>query len=370
MTSAIDGAAGAPRAATRRIRLGSVEIGGGAPVSVQTMCNTDTRDVAASTAQISRCMDLGCDIVRLAVPDAEAAAALARIKGNLPSVPLVADIHFDWRLAIAALEAGIDGLRINPGNIGGADRVRAVVKAANERGVPVRIGVNGGSLEKHLLEKYGSATPEALVESALGHVKLLEDEGCEAIKISVKASDVPRTLAAYRLLSSKTRWPLHLGVTEAGTFLAGTVRSCVAMGQLLSEGIGDTIRVSLTDAPEQEVRVGVELLRACSLRAPGPHVTSCPTCGRTRVDVVGTARKVEDALEAFYRANPDAPRPHVAVMGCVVNGPGEARGADIAVAGGDGKFALYLHGNLVRTIPEADAVDEIVAMAKDYGKLR
>ena len=351
---------------TRRIRIGNVEIGGGAPVSVQTMCNTDTRDAKASAAQILRAADLGCDIVRLAVPDAEAAASLAQIRKLAPGVPLVADIHFDWRLAIASLEAGVDALRINPGNIGDIAKVRAVVKAANERGTPIRVGVNGGSLEKHILEKYGSATPEALVESALGHVKILEDEGCRAIKISVKASDVPRTLAAYRLLAARTDWPLHLGVTEAGTFLAGTVRSCVAMGQLLAEGIGDTIRVSLTDAPEQEVRVGVELLRACSLRAPGPHVTSCPTCGRTRVDVVGTARKVEDALEAYYRANPEAPRPHVAVMGCVVNGPGEARGADIAVAGGEGKFALFLDGRQIKVIPEAGAVDEILALVKNF----
>ena len=351
---------------TRRIRIGNVEIGGGAPVSVQTMCNTDTRDAKASAAQILRAADLGCDIVRLAVPDAEAAASLAQIRKLAPGVPLVADIHFDWRLAIASLEAGVDALRINPGNIGDIAKVRAVVKAANERGTPIRVGVNGGSLEKHILEKYGSATPEALVESALGHVKILEDEGCRAIKISVKASDVPRTLAAYRLLAARTDWPLHLGVTEAGTFLAGTVRSCVAMGQLLAEGIGDTIRVSLTDAPEQEVRVGVELLRACSLRAPGPHVTSCPTCGRTRVDVVGTARKVEDALEAYYRANPEAPRPHVAVMGCVVNGPGEARGADIAVAGGEGKFALFLGGRQIKVIPEAGAVDEILALVKNF----
>lgn len=351
---------------TRRIRIGNVEIGGGAPVSVQTMCNTDTRDAKASAAQILRAADLGCDIVRLAVPDAEAAASLAQIRKLAPGIPLVADIHFDWRLAIASLEAGVDALRINPGNIGDIGKVRAVVKAANERGTPIRVGVNGGSLEKHILEKYGSATPEALVESALGHVKILEDEGCRAIKISVKASDVPRTLAAYRLLAARTDWPLHLGVTEAGTFLAGTVRSCVAMGQLLAEGIGDTIRVSLTDAPEQEVRVGVELLRACSLRAPGPHVTSCPTCGRTRVDVVGTARKVEDALEAYYRANPEAPRPHVAVMGCVVNGPGEARGADIAVAGGEGKFALFLGGRQIKVIPEAGAVDEILALVKNF----
>lgn len=346
--------------------LGRVGIGGDSPVSVQTMCNTDTRDAVATADQIRRCMDLGCDIVRLAVPDMEAAKALTEIRRRTDGVPLVADIHFDWRLALAAIEAGIDGLRINPGNIGDTAKVREVVSAANSRRIPIRVGVNGGSLEKGILAKYGSATPEALVESALGHVRILEDEGCEAIKISVKASDVPRTLAAYRLLSTKTDWPLHVGVTEAGTFLAGTVRSCVAMGQLLSEGIGDTIRVSLTDVPEQEVRVGVELLRALGLRAPGPHVTSCPTCGRTRVDVIGVARKVEDALEAHYRAHPDAPRPHVAVMGCVVNGPGEAREADVAIAGGEGVFALYVKGEFVRRIPEAYAVRELVGIVSEW----
>ncbi len=353
-------------AQTRPIRLGAVEIGGGAPVSVQTMCNTDTRDVEATVAQIGRCMSLGCDIVRLAVPDQSAAAALSEIRRRTPDVPLVADIHFDWRLAIAAVEAGMDGLRINPGNIGDIDRVRAVVAAANARHIPIRVGVNGGSLEKGLLEKYGSATPEALVESALGHVRILEGEGCEAIKISVKASDVPRTLAAYRLLAEKTDWPLHIGVTEAGTFLAGTVRSCVALGQLLAEGIGDTVRVSLTDKPEQEVRVGIELLRASGLRAPGPHVTSCPTCGRTRVDVIGIARRVEDALETFYLENPKAPRPHVAVMGCVVNGPGEAREADIAIAGGEGKFLLFVHGKQQGVIPEAEAAEEIVRRVANW----
>lgn len=352
--------------ATRRIRLGKVEIGGGAPVSVQTMCDTDTRDVEATVAQISRCVDLGCDIVRLAVPDMEAAESLREIKHRLPDVPLVADIHFDWRLAVASLRAGMDGLRINPGNIGDADRVREIVRAANERGTPIRVGVNGGSLEKPLLAKYGSATPEALVESALGHARILEDEGCEAIKISVKASDVQRTVAAYRLLSARTAWPLHLGVTEAGTFLAGTVRSCVALGRLLADGIGDTIRVSLTDAPEQEVRVGIELLRACGLRAPGPSVVSCPTCGRTRVDVAGVAKRVEAALEAYLREHPGARCPRVAVMGCTVNGPGEARDADIAVAGGDGRFALYLRGRLLRTVPESEAVPSILALAAEF----
>ena len=238
--------------------------------------------------------------------------------------------------------------------------------AARVRRVPIRIGVIGGSLEKDLLAKYGSATPEALVESALRHVALLEAEDYREIKISVKASDVPRTLAAYRLLSERTDYPLHLGVTEAGTFIPGTVRSCVALGTLLLDGIGDTIRVSLTDAPAKEVRVGVELLRSVGLRAPGAAVTSCPTCGRTRVDVASLATAVEERLERFYRAHPNAPRPHVAVMGCVVNGPGEAKGADIAVAGGKGTFALFIRGEQIKVIPESEALDTIVSLAEQW----
>lgn len=350
---------------TRQIFLGGVAIGGGTPVSVQTMTNSDTRDVAATVAQINVAAEAGADIVRLAVPDAAAAAALQAIRRQV-SVPLVADIHFDYRLALAAVDAGIDGLRINPGNIGDAERVRAVVAAARPRKVPIRIGVNGGSLEPDILEKYGSATAEALVESALRHVALLEHEDYHEIKISVKASDVPRTLAAYRLLAQQTHYPLHLGVTEAGTFLAGTVRSCVAMGTLLLQGIGDTIRVSLTDTPLREVRVGVELLRAAGLRAAGASVTSCPTCGRTQVDVVAVATEVETRLERHYYEHPEAPRPHVAVMGCLVNGPGEARDADIAVAGGKGKFVLYVRGEQVAVIPEAEAVARVVDLVKAW----
>ncbi|NLF23176.1 MAG: flavodoxin-dependent (E)-4-hydroxy-3-methylbut-2-enyl-diphosphate synthase [Lentisphaerae bacterium] len=354
------------RADTRPLALGARAIGGGAPVSVQTMTKTDTRDVAATVAQIRRVVDLGGDIVRLAVPDAEAAAALAAIRRQVPGVPLIADIHFDYRLALAAVDAGVDGLRINPGNIGGTDRVHAVVQAARPRRLPIRIGVNGGSLERDLLERYGSATPEALVASALRHVALLEAADYHEIKLSVKASDVPRTLAAYRLLAAQTPYPLHLGVTEAGTFLAGTVRSCAAMGALLLEGIGDTIRVSLTDTPEQEVRVGVELLRAVQLRAPGPSVTSCPTCGRTRVDVLRVARAVEDELERYYRAHPAARRPHVAVMGCVVNGPGEAKGADIAIAGGDKKFVLFRAGERIGTAAEDAAVAAVMKLVEEF----
>jgi (E)-4-hydroxy-3-methylbut-2-enyl-diphosphate synthase len=353
------------RGNTRRIMVGPVAVGGGAPVSVQTMANAHPHDAEGLLRQIREAAGLGCDIVRLTVPDAGAAEVFGRVRKQSP-VPLVADIHFDYRLALAAVEAGADGLRINPGNIGGAERVRAVVAAARGRKVPIRVGVNGGSLEKDILAKHGSATAEALVESALRHVALLEAEDYREIKVSVKASDVPRTLEAYRLLSARTAYPLHLGVTEAGTFLPGTVRSCVALGALLLEGIGDTVRVSLTDAPTQEVRVGVELLRAAGLRAPGAAVTSCPTCGRTRVDVAGLAARVEERLERFYRGRPAAPKPRVAVMGCAVNGPGEAREADIAVCGGDGKYALYVRGEHVKTLPEAEALEAIAALVETW----
>lgn len=353
------------RTETRRIMLGGVAIGGGAPVSVQTMANADPHDAEALVRQIREAAELGCDIVRLTVPD-QAAAETFRMVRALSPVPLVADIHFDFRLALASVEAGADGLRINPGNIGGADRVRAVVAAARPRRLPIRIGVNGGSLEKDILAKHGSATAEALVESALRHVALLEAEDYHEIKISVKASDVPRTLAAYRLLSERTEYPLHLGVTEAGTFIPGTVRSCVALGALLLEGIGDTLRVSLTDTPAKEVRVGAELLRSVGLRAAGAAVTSCPTCGRTRVDVAALAARVEERLERHYREHPQAARPHVAVMGCVVNGPGEAKGADIAVAGGKGQFALFVRGEQVAIIPEAEALEAIVSLVERW----
>jgi (E)-4-hydroxy-3-methylbut-2-enyl-diphosphate synthase len=329
------------------------------------MTKTDTRDVKATISQIQELESLGCDIVRLAVIDEQAAHALAEIKREV-TIPLVADIHFQHKLALIALETGIDGLRINPGNIGGNDRVKEVVNAAAGRKVPIRIGVNAGSLEKELLEKHGGATAEAMVESAMRHVRLLEDAGHPWIKISVKASDVPRTVEAYRLLSKTTDHPLHLGVTEAGTLLAGTVRSSVGMGLLLAEGIGDTLRVSLTDAPAQEIRVGLELLRCFGLRPPGPTVISCPTCGRIQIDVVLLARQVENALEKHYRANPQAAFPTVAVMGCVVNGPGEAREANIAIAGGKGKAALYVRGELLATVPEADILDRLMEQVQKW----
>ena len=338
------------RAQTRALRIGRLPLGGGAPVSVQTMATANPHDAAALAAQVARCAEAGADLVRLTVPDLDAARVLSEVRKSSP-VPLVADIHFDHRCALASIEAGADALRLNPGNIGGPEKVRAVARAAQAKGVPIRVGVNGGSLEKG----------ETLVSSALKHVKLLEDEGFRDIAISVKASDVPRTVAAYRELAEKTDCPLHLGVTEAGTFLPGTVRSSVALGILLAEGIGDTIRVSLTDEPEREVKVGLEILRALGLRAPGPSVTSCPTCGRTRVDVRAVAEEVEASLERFQRAHGNRLLPRVAVMGCAVNGPGEAKDADIALCGGDGEFLLYLHGQPVRKVPPAEAVAAVLA---------
>jgi len=349
----------APRKVTRRIQLGPVAIGNGAPVSVQTMAKCDGRDTATLLNQIAASAEMGCDIFRVAVPDLATAEALAEVVKKSP-LPLVADIHFDHRLALASLKSGVAGLRINPGNIGGRDAIRAVVAEAKPCHAPIRIGVNGGSLEKDLLEKHGGATAEALVESALRHVALLEAEDFFDIKISVKASDITRTLAAYRLLAERTDYPLHLGLTEAGTFLAGTMRSTFALGTLLAEGIGDTIRISLTDTPEREVRVGVELLRMLGLRSPGASVTSCPTCGRTQVDVRRIAEEIEARLEKFYRENPNAPRPHIAVMGCRVNGPGEARDADIALIGGSGRFALCVKGENVVAFPESEAAARVV----------
>ncbi len=336
------------------VRVGNVPIGGGAPVSVQTMLCDDPHDAAAIMGHLRSCAETGADIVRLTVSDVAAADVLGQVVRQSP-VPIVADIHFDYRCALAAIEAGTHALRLNPGNIGGRDRVQAVARAAKRRGIPIRIGVNGGSLE----------AGETLVSSALKHVKLLEDEGFRDIVVSVKASDVASTLAAYRELAERTDLPLHLGLTEAGTFLRGTVHSSVAMGILLSEGIGDTIRVSLTDTPEREVAVGLELLRALRLREPGPSVTSCPTCGRTKCDVRGVAEAVEAALARIGASmGRHIAFPHVAVMGCVVNGPGEAKGADIALCGGDRFFLLYEDGKLKGRIPEGEAVGAVVSAVK------
>lgn len=341
------------RKKTRRIYVGKVPIGDGAPVAVQSMTNTDTRDAQATLGQIAELAGAGCEIVRVAVPDREAAAALRQIKKESP-LPVIADIHFDYRLAVAALEAGVDGLRINPGNIGGALRVREVVAAARERMVPVRIGVNAGSLEKELLERYGGPVPQAMVESALHHVALLEEQGYDQIKISLKASDVPLMLEAYRLLADRVDYPLHIGVTEAGTVRSGLVKSAVGIGALLAQGIGDTVRVSLTGHPVHEVKAAYDILGALGLRRRGVELISCPTCGRTQVDIISLAEQVEERLRHVTRPI------KVAVMGCVVNGPGEARQADVGIAGGRGQGLIFRRGQVVRKVPEERLLDELL----------
>ena len=332
-------------------------------MSVQTMANVDPHDAAALVEQVSSCAALGCDVFRLTVPDVEAAKVLGEVKKSSP-IPLVADIHFDYRCALAAIEAGTDALRLNPGNIGSQDKVQAVARAAKEKKVPIRIGVNLGSLEKGLRDELDAGkidVPEALVRSALGHLKLLEAEGFRDVVISAKASNVLETLATYRLLAERTDCPLHVGVTEAGTLIPGAVRNSVALGILLSEGIGDTIRVSLTAKPEKEVRVGMEILRALGLRELGPAITSCPTCGRTKVDLMHVASQVEIALETLAKDGVKLPR--VAVMGCAVNGPGEAKGADVALCGGDGEFLLYVKGKQVCKVSEEDAAGKVIEYA-------
>ncbi len=339
---------------TRQIRIGNVPIGGGAPCSVQSMCNTDTSDKAATLDQIARLVAAGCELVRCAVPDMAAAESLGRIKAESP-IPVIADIHFEYRLALKVLEGGIDGLRINPGNIGDKWKTAEVVAAARERLVPIRIGVNAGSLEKELLAKYGHPTAEAMVESALGHVAILEELGYDQIKISLKASDVMKTVAAYRLLSARVDYPLHIGITEAGTVFSGTIKSAAGLGILLADGIGDTMRVSLTGDPVDEVRVGFEILKALGIRQRGVNLVSCPTCGRCRIDLIGVAEEVEKRLAVY-----DKPLT-VAVMGCVVNGPGEAREADVGIAGGRGEGLLFRRGEIVRKVPENELADALLA---------
>ena len=336
-----------PRRPTRTVRIGSVSVGGDSPVRVQSMTNTDTRDVAATVAQVKALAEAGCEIVRLAVPDRTAATALSAIRAASP-VPLVADIHFDHHLALAALDAGVDALRINPGNIGTEAAVDAVVSAAKDHGAPIRIGVNSGSVQKDLLARYGGPTPEAMVESALIHVGYLEKRGFSDIKISLKSSSVPDTVAAYRLLSERVDYPLHIGVTEAGTPLRGAVKSAVGLGILLAEGIGDTLRVSLTGNPVTEVGVAYEILRALDIRDRGPNLISCPTCGRTEIDLVGLAEAVEARLRGVTEVFT------VAVMGCVVNGPGEAREADIGIAGGRDCGIIFRKGVICRKVHGAD----------------
>ena len=337
----------------RKIFVGSVPIGGDAPVSIQSMLNTKTTDVEGSLNQITRLRDAGCQIVRLAVPDLDAAKGFAEIASASP-LPLVADIHFDYRLAIAAAEGGAAKIRINPGNIGGPERVKAVVDVCREKHIPIRIGVNGGSLEKELLEKYGHPTAEALVESAMGHVKLLEDQGFYDVCISMKSSSVPMTVAAYRLMHEKTDYPLHLGVTETGTAHMGLIKSAMGIGGLLCLGIGNTLRVSLTADPVEEVRAAKDILAAAGLRKEGPELISCPTCGRTQIDLIALAEEVERRLR-------DCKKPiTVAVMGCIVNGPGEAREADVGIAGGKDCGVLFAKGQKLKTLPYGELADALM----------
>ncbi|MBN1843670.1 MAG: flavodoxin-dependent (E)-4-hydroxy-3-methylbut-2-enyl-diphosphate synthase [Deltaproteobacteria bacterium] len=343
----------ARRKQTRQISIGGVKVGGGAPITVQSMTNTFTHEIGATVAQIHRLEAAGCELVRVAVPDAAAVEAISSIKEQI-SIPLIADIHFDYRLALGAVRAGADALRINPGNIGGAKKVKAVAKLAQERGIAIRIGVNAGSLEKEILKRYGSATPEAMVESALRHIEFLESFDFRDIKLSIKASDVARTVEAYRLAASKTDFPLHVGVTEAGTLVSGTVKSALGIGILLADGIGDTIRVSLTRDPVDEVRVGFEILKALKIRQRGPDIVSCPTCGRCEIDLVDVVERVESAL--ITKATPV----QLAIMGCVVNGPGEAREADIGIAGGKGHGVLFKKGKVVRKVPEDRLVETLL----------
>jgi len=340
------------RRKSRQIYIGKVPVGGDSPVSVQSMTKTDTRDVAATVRQIKELTEYGCEIIRCAVPDMAAAAALAAIKKSI-SIPLIADIHFDYRLALNAIDAGVDGLRLNPGNIGEPERVAAVVLKAKEKSVPIRIGVNAGSLPKEETPS-GKTIPERMVEAAMGHIKILEDLDFDLIKVSLKAFDVPTTLEAYRKIAVKIPYPLHVGITESGTRRQGMIRSGVGIGILLHEGIGDTIRVSLTSDPAEEVFAGYEILKSLNLRKHGAKLVSCPTCGRTEVDVVGLAEKVEK-----YLARIEKPI-HVAVMGCAVNGPGEAKDADVGIAGGKGKFILFKKGVKMRMIEEDRVFDELI----------
>lgn len=340
------------RKKTRQIHIGGVAIGGGAPISVQSMCSTKTTDTESTVAQINALQAAGCDIVRLAVPDMAAAENLGNIIKKV-NVPLVADIHFDYRLALESIRQGISALRLNPGNIGSEERVKAVVAEAKANNIPIRIGVNAGSLDKKLLAKYGGVTAEALVESAMEHVRILEAQDFYDMKISLKAHDVPLTLEAYKLMSETVDYPLHLGITEAGTARTGMIKSAVGIGALLAQGIGDTFRISLTGDPVVEVKVANEILKSLGMKEYGPTLISCPTCGRTEIDLAGIANQVEERL-----ANITEPI-SVAVMGCVVNGPGEARGADVGIAGGFGEGLVFRKGEIVRKVDESVLVEEL-----------
>lgn len=341
------------RMKTKEIKVGNIYVGGDYPITVQSMTNTDTRDVEATVAQILKLEDAGCDIIRCAVPDMEACEALKSITKRI-NIPLVADIHFDYRLALKAMENGISALRINPGNIGSSDRVKLVAECAKEKAIPIRIGVNSGSLERELLEKYGRVCPEALVESALRHVDMLEKENFYDIVISIKSSDVIQMIDSYRLISKKVEYPLHIGVTESGTIWRGTIKSSIGIGALLSEGIGDTIRVSLTEDPIEEVKVGKEILKSLGYIKEGVTFISCPTCGRTQIDLIKIAKEVESRLSNLNK------NIKVAVMGCAVNGPGEAREADIGIAGGHGEGLIFRKGEILRKVKEEELIDALI----------
>lgn len=341
------------RTETREIQVGSVKMGGGNPIVIQSMCNTDTRDVDATVKQILALEEAGCELVRVAIPDMKAADAVGEIRKRI-HIPLVADIHFDYRLALRVMELGIDKVRINPGNIGDTDRIRQVVEMAKAKHIPIRIGVNSGSLEKELVEKYGGVTPQGLVESALKHVRILEELDFYDIVVSIKASDVPFSLEAYRILSENIPYPIHVGITEAGTLYSGTIKSAVGIGAILAMGIGDTIRVSLTGDPVEEVKAAKEILKSLGLRKFGVSLISCPTCGRTQIDLISIANEVEQRLASCKKDI------KVAVMGCVVNGPGEAKEADIGIAGGNGVGILFKKGELIRKMPESELVDALM----------
>lgn len=338
---------------TRTVDVGGVKVGGGNPISIQSMCNTDTRDVKATVEQIKKLEEAGCEIIRVAVPDMEAAQAIGEIKKQI-GIPLVCDIHFDYRLALECIKNGVDKVRINPGNIGDRERVRLIADAAKAKGVPIRIGVNGGSLEKELVAKYGSATADALVESAMGHIQILDDLNFRDIVVSIKVSNVPVMLEAYRKFSKECDIPLHIGVTESGTERMGAIKSSIGMGTLLSEGIGDTMRVSLTADPVREIYLAKDILRVLDIRNDGVEFVSCPTCGRTQVDLIKIANEAEDRLKNINR------RIKVAVMGCAVNGPGEARDADIGIAGGKGECLIFKKGVPLRKVPQSIAVEELI----------
>lgn len=346
---------------TKKIRIGDRYIGGGEPVLIQSMTNTKTQDAVATVEQIKRLQEAGCDIIRVAVPDMEAAEALKYIKGHI-DIPLVADIHFDYRLAIQSIFNGADKIRINPGNIGDKDRVRQVAEAAKEREIPIRIGINSGSLEKEVLKKHGHPTADALVESTLNNIRLMESLNFNDIVISIKSSDVMLTVESYMKASKVTDYPLHLGITEAGTVLAGSIKSSVGLGILLNGNIGDTIRVSLTGDPAEEVYVAREILKSLNLMKRGIEIVSCPTCGRTNVDLIGVAKEVEARTKNIVVKKPMK----LAVMGCAVNGPGEAKEADLGIAGGQGEFLLFVKGNIVRKIPQENAIEELLKEIEAY----